>query len=180
MIDTVELAGDSGDDLAGWQLPGPASRLRSEAQWAWIDATLAASAASYLIVAGHYPILSVCEHGPTTQLIDRLAPLMAAANASAYLAGHDHCAEYLEQYGFAHHGVGAAHLYDASTAHAAAVPSASLKWHYLPGDASSTKDDASRGAFAAATWDGASLRVVHYDQDGAEIFAAPPVPPRGS
>ena len=69
MIDTVELAGDSGDDLAGWQLPGPASRLRSEAQWAWIDATLAASTASYLIVAGHYPILSVCEHGPTTQLM---------------------------------------------------------------------------------------------------------------
>jgi len=104
----------------------------------------------------------------------------AAANASAYVAGHDHCAEYLEQYGFAHHGVGAAHLYDASTAHAAAVPSASLKWHYLPGDAPSTKDDASRGAFAAATWDGASLRVVHYDQDGAAIFAAPPVPPRDS
>ena len=45
---------------------------------------------------------------------------MTKSKASVYLAGHDHCAEYLEAYDFAHHGCGAAHEYDPSTAHESA------------------------------------------------------------
>ena len=41
-----------------------------------IESTLAASTADYLIVAGHYPVWSVCEHGPTTNLVSQLKPLL--------------------------------------------------------------------------------------------------------
>ena len=94
----MSLCGDSedalGNSLPGRAYPGPAAPDAADAQWAWLNRTLANSTADYLIVTGHYPILSICEHGPTGLLEERLAPLLANANASAYLAGHDHCAEY--------------------------------------------------------------------------------------
>ena len=31
----------------------------------WLEDTLKASTASFLVVAGHYPVWSICEHGPT-------------------------------------------------------------------------------------------------------------------
>ena len=97
MLDTVSLCGDStdafGNELPGRAYPGPASTPAADEQWAWLNRTLANSTADYLIVTGHYPILSICEHGPTGLLEDSLAPLLTNANASAYLAGHDHCAE---------------------------------------------------------------------------------------
>lgn len=46
--------------------------------------------APYLLVAGHYPVYSISEHGPTQCLIDRLKPLLYQYRASAYLCGHDH------------------------------------------------------------------------------------------
>ena len=46
--------------------------------------------ASYLIVAGHYPVFSVAEHGPTQCLLDRLLPLLYKYHVSAYFCGHDH------------------------------------------------------------------------------------------
>ena len=177
MIDTVVLAGSSNqgaDDLAGVALPGPANATQAEAQWAWINATLAASTADYLVVAGHYPIFSVCEHGPTPLFVARLLPMMAAAKASAYLGGHDHCAEYLEYGGVAHHGVGAAHEYNPSTKHADAVPKGALKWHYDPKKAEEGSPGwTSRGAFAVAEFDRKHLAVTHVDQDGKALFAAP-------
>jgi hypothetical protein len=41
-----------------------------------IENTLAASTADFLIVGGHYPVWSVCEHGPTTVLVNQLKPLL--------------------------------------------------------------------------------------------------------
>ena len=60
----------------------------------WIEATLKASTAPHVIVAGHYPVYSICEHGPTSLLVSDLKPLLEKYNVSAYLNGHDHCAEH--------------------------------------------------------------------------------------
>ena len=46
--------------------------------------------ADYLLVAGHYPVYSVAEHGPTPGLLVRLLPMLYKYKVTAYLSGHDH------------------------------------------------------------------------------------------
>ncbi len=46
--------------------------------------------ADYLLVAGHYPVLSVAEHGPTKILVDRLMPMLYKYRVTAYMCGHEH------------------------------------------------------------------------------------------
>ena len=100
MIDTVVLSGNSdledGTELAGDALPGPLSQAAAVTQLEWIETTLAASNAKYLIVAGHYPIYSICEHGPTPSLISQLKPMLVNYNVTAYMNGHDHCAQLID------------------------------------------------------------------------------------
>lgn len=161
MIDTVVLAGntDFHNHTFHGYLGGPADGAAAEEQWifvrhsTWyssslfklwfftaalvqqIEATLSASTADYLIVAGHYPVWSICEDGPTQVLIDRLKPMLEkykvcplrqhrdvvimkplhslsmtsvlrSSQVSAYLAGHDHCAQYIDEgLGVQYHGV---------------------------------------------------------------------------
>ena len=57
-------------------LPGPEDAGLADAQLEWLERTLAASTAQYLVVAGHYPIYSICEHGPTPDLVERVKPLL--------------------------------------------------------------------------------------------------------
>ena len=86
MLDTVTLAGNSdvrdpstGDltaELTGDRLPGPADAAAAGEQMNWLHNTLKASNATYLVVAGHYPIWSICEHGPTSYMVDNVKPLL--------------------------------------------------------------------------------------------------------
>jgi hypothetical protein len=132
---------------------------------------LANSTADYLVVAGHYPIYSVCEHGPTASLIQQLKPLLEHYKVNAYLAGHDHCMEYLNLGGNSsldHHGIGSAHVNDPSTAHESAVPVASLKFHA----------QGVGGGFASFVVSTAGLTVRHHNGDGEVVFTAPANAPR--
>ena len=70
MIDTVILSGNSdvrGEDgevmheLRGSELPGPEHPEHAESQLQWLEETLKASNATFLIVAGHFPVWSICE-----------------------------------------------------------------------------------------------------------------------
>jgi len=183
MIDTVELVGlaDDGFTVDGIHGPrvtsgysGPADPLRAEMQWDWLNSSLARSTADYLIVAGHYPVWSICEHGPTDGLVDRLKPLLEKYRVTAYLAGHDHCAQYLEDgSGVAYHGIGASNVCDSSKAHSDAVPAGSLKWHYEAGLFGYLK-----GAFGQLEVSKAGLVVRHYASDGDLIYDAAPKPGR--
>ena len=87
VLDTVVMAGHSGHDassegksfnkhrghhgLDGSELKGPVG-LEHEGlavlQWEWLESRLKASTADFIVVAGHYPVWSVCEHGPTAQV----------------------------------------------------------------------------------------------------------------
>ena len=70
---------------------GPEDWLLAEEQWAWLETELAASSEfDYLLVGGHFPVWSIAEHGPTSQLVERLKPLLEKYDVSAYINGHDH------------------------------------------------------------------------------------------
>lgn len=73
-------------------------RSYAESQWSWIEEQLKASTADYVVMGGHYPVYSVCEHGNTQTLITNLKPLLLQYGAH-YMAGHDHCMEHLVEPG---------------------------------------------------------------------------------
>ena len=188
MIDTVVLTGNSQQyldqvttsategklvDLAGDALPGPLDAEMAQSQMEWIEAMLASSDAPHLIVAGHYPVFSICEHGPTAQLVNDLKPLLEKYNVSAYLNGHDHCAEHIEVDGIQYHTIGSAHENNPSTAHASSVPADQVKFHI--GNSGGVK-----GGFASIEVDSenGTMTVVHRDGDGNVLYTAPPIPKR--
>jgi hypothetical protein len=187
MIDTVVLSGNSDvvnedgeitHSLKGSELPGPAAHHQQTAadQWTWLENTLANSKAEFLIVAGHYPVYSICEHGPTPILISKLKPLMEKHHVNAYLAGHDHCAEHINEGGgnsVDYHGMGATHMLDPSTAHAGAIPAGSLKFHYKP-----AKTGYDFGAFAHINVNSTAMTITHINSDGKVIYTAPVLKPR--
>lgn len=162
MIDTVILS--AGEDGI---LMGEEARARSEAHWAWLRAQLEGSAADFLIVGGHYPVWSAGEHGPTAQLVERLRPLLIANNVSAYLAGHDHCAEAFVDEGVHHHGVGGAHLLNFGAQNARALPDGILAM-YLASEV--WPANYFKGTFAALSLGTRALRVTHYDSDGNALI----------
>jgi tartrate-resistant acid phosphatase type 5 len=93
-IDTIDLAGntvtDNEEDPRYYDPLPFKSRSDAAEQWSWIEDQLQASTADYLMVAGHYPVYSVCEHGNTQNLLDNLRPMLIQYGAH-YMAGHDHC-----------------------------------------------------------------------------------------
>eukprot|EP00658_Telonema_sp_P-2_P071488 TRINITY_DN60749_c0_g2_i1.p1 TRINITY_DN60749_c0_g2~~TRINITY_DN60749_c0_g2_i1.p1 ORF type:complete len:311 (+),score=55.16 TRINITY_DN60749_c0_g2_i1:39-971(+) len=160
MVDTVVLSG--------------ATNLSAETHWEWINQTLAGSTADFLLVAGHFPVWSICEHGPTSQLVSRLKPMLEAHSVTVYLSGHDHCAEHLtEGKGVEYHGIGAGILCDPSTKHAASVPEGALKWHYNAGLLGVLE-----GAFGHVMVSETGLVVTHYGSKGQVLYTAPAIPPR--
>lgn len=89
MLDTVTLCGKC-DDFLGEKPTGPLDQVAFKHQLLWLEERLARSRADFLLVAGHYPVWSVSEHGPTQCLVDNLLPLLKKYNATAYFCGHDH------------------------------------------------------------------------------------------
>ena len=61
----------------------------------WFKRTLAGSAHDWIVVAGHYPIWSIAEHGPTPALVEELRPYLYQYGAAVYLNGHDHNAQHI-------------------------------------------------------------------------------------
>merc|ERR1719261_230734 len=183
-IDTVVLSGNASPEectadgvpgvcrqreLKGSELPGPDDAEAAGTQLEWLEQQLSGSSADYVVVAGHYPVWSICEHGPTEQLIDSVRPLLEKYNVTAYMNGHDHCAEYIDEgRGVQYHTIGSAHGWDTSTAHASAVPKDSLKFHPKSGT----------GGFASVSFSKAGFTVTHMDAAGNALFAAPTLTPR--
>ncbi|PIK38282.1 putative tartrate-resistant acid phosphatase type 5-like [Apostichopus japonicus] len=132
MLDTVILAGNSYDEL---NIPpsGPEEIAAAEKQWTWIKDQLEATRnEKYVLVAGHYPVWSIAEHGPTDLLVSQLRPLLEKYRVNSYLCGHDHNLQHIREVNgtVEYFVVGAAHVIDGSVKHMNSVPKGSLRYHY--------------------------------------------------
>lgn len=89
LLDTVLLCG--GGDDAGGAPAGPGDAAAAAAQLRWLRRRLAAARGDrFVLLAGHYPLWSAGEHGPSGCLRRLLRPLLRRHRATAYLSGHDH------------------------------------------------------------------------------------------
>lgn len=172
MLDTVTIAGQSqlegGGQLPGDRLPGPADRGLADVQVQWLEQVLKASSADYLIVAGHYPIHSVCEHGPTAELQNTVRPLLEKYKVTAYFAGHDHCSEHIDVGdGVQYHGIGSAAYHVKSEAHMHTVLPSQLKYH----------DGVDGGGFASLSVSKRWMLITHHDGVGNKLYNST-MPPR--
>lgn len=154
---------------------GPEDHTAAETQWQWIEEQLASSHAEFLFTAAHYPVFSVCEHGPTQSLVARLRPLMQKHRVNGHLAGHDHCLEHILDGDSAHivSGAGAQAWY--APHHADKIAPATLAWGMTSANAG-----ARVGGFAAMRIATGSASVSYYDDTGALLYVSPSIKPRSA
>ncbi|XP_056426414.1 tartrate-resistant acid phosphatase type 5 [Hyla sarda] len=128
MLDTITLCGNSDDFLGGQPLEAANPRLAEE-QLDWLMEKLQSSKDEYLLVVGHYPVWSIAEHGPTTCLLHHVEPLLKKYNVTAYLSGHDHNMQYLQDdSGIGYVLSGAGNFLESSRKHEESVPEGYLRF----------------------------------------------------
>lgn len=178
LIDTIDLAGTMS------YVEGAENKAKfvSLSQWTWIEERLKQSSAQYLIVAGHYPIYSICENGPTKALITNLLPLLELYNAH-YMSGHDHCMEFFKSNESLNYdvnqwiiGTGKECCNKATKINDPLIPSGTLQF-YLSSDNNPLSTSGGFASFEATT---SSLTVKFYDHLGNIIYRPSPVLPRAS
>jgi len=160
----------------------------AQTQYEWLEATLAASTADFLFVAGHFPVWSVCEHGPTASMVKTLKPLLEKYRVSAYLCGHDHCEEHIDEgTGVQYHVIGAAHGSNGRAPNTGKVPAEHLKFLDAGGSeflGSGVATVNGNGGFASMniSKDAGAIFTHHRcTSNGYEPrYTAPAIPPRGS
>ncbi|XP_025109580.1 tartrate-resistant acid phosphatase type 5-like [Pomacea canaliculata] len=166
MMDTVLLCGNSGYDSAHTQPTGPEDKIKADEQWEFIQKSLQGSKAMYLFTAGHFPVYSVAEHGPTDCLVSQLLPLLYKTHASGHMCGHDHNLQHLQT---AEAGItldfilsGSANFIDESMAHETAVPPGSLKFHWA--------DITKLGGFVYAEATSKNMTITYMEANGKILY----------
>ena len=68
----------------------------------WIEQVLAEQnqTATWLLVAGHYPIYSIGDSGDNEDMIELLLPILKRSNVHAYICGHDHNHQHIHMDNF--------------------------------------------------------------------------------
>lgn len=178
MIDTVEIAGQSivGDvdtedwvSLKGHELKGPADPVKAQSQLEWIDSTLASSTADYVIVAGHYPVHSAADHGPTNALSPAAFPYLQNHYVSAYICGHDHVETHFDMGdGVQYHVIGSANYQD-QWEHLSLYTDEQIKFKAI-----------TYGGYATFSVSHDGMVIKHYDGYGKLLYTAAPIAARGS
>uniref|UniRef100_H2ZPY5 Tartrate-resistant acid phosphatase type 5 n=1 Tax=Ciona savignyi TaxID=51511 RepID=H2ZPY5_CIOSA len=130
MIDTVTLCGNTVYD--GAQPKGTDDHEAAESQLSFIEDSLKQTTDSYVIVAGHFPVWSVAEHGPTECLLQKLKPLLEKYKATAYMCGHDHNLQHIREANSTvdYFVSGAVDVVTPSMKHKDAVPANSLQFYW--------------------------------------------------
>jgi len=135
---------------------------------AWIKQTLATSTADWLIVVGHYPVWSVGSNGPTETLVSYLKPMLEQYKVSAYISGHDHSMQHLNDGSGVEYflnGMGAKCSHDRKNENA--VPPNSLKFFYPD-----KCDDKTNGGFSVVHATATELSMHYMDASGNELYKA--------
>ncbi|XP_028568474.1 tartrate-resistant acid phosphatase type 5 isoform X2 [Podarcis muralis] len=162
MIDTVTICGNS-DDFQNEQPLHPQELGAARSQMSWLRKQLANSQDDYLLVAGHYPVWSVGKHGPTTCLVKHLQPLLLKYKATAYLCGHDHNLQYLQdKTGLGYVLSGAGNFMDDNKQHLHEVPAGYLRFFY--GHASS------QGGFAYIEINAKEMSITYIEGKGKSLY----------
>ncbi|XP_013877116.1 tartrate-resistant acid phosphatase type 5a [Austrofundulus limnaeus] len=161
MLDTVMLCGNS-NDFVDEKPRGPLVEAEAKRQLAWLQERLARSKADFLLVAGHYPVWSVSEHGPTECLLQGVHPLLIKYNVTAYFCGHDHNLQYLEEFGIGYVVSGAGNFLDPDIRHWNHVPKGSLK--FFTGQASTL------GGFVHAEVTKDQLILTFFQAKGTSLY----------
>lgn len=178
-IDTVDLSGSSAiidESDPRYYDPLPPRRKEDAAtQWDWIEAQLKASTADHLVVAGHYPLYSVCTHGPTSNLIEHLKPLLVQYGAH-YMAGHDHCMVSASENDLLYVVQGTGNTCCTAPARLDEMPAEYLDW-YMSKE-KKTDHLGLIGGFSTLTASKEGAKILFYDQDGNELYSTKTVPPR--
>ena len=146
----------------------------NEAQWVWIQATLEASTADWIIVVGHHPVWSVGEYGPTWPLVERLAPMMESAGVALYICGHEHQMEHFRSEphasGVDYLVVGNGAYYNdtvpTDSSHSADCPYGSLQFAYTEGTGFASLLLTSGNAAAPS-----QLSATLYSGAGAQLYS---------
>ncbi|XP_063787313.1 tartrate-resistant acid phosphatase type 5 [Pseudophryne corroboree] len=129
LLDTIMLCGNS-DDSLGEQPMGATNIRLAEKQLEWLTEKLQSAKEEYLLVAGHYPVWSIAEHGPTSCLREYVEPLLKKYGVTAYLCGHDHNMQYLQDdYGIGYVLSGAGNFMEDSRKHEKDVPEGYLRFY---------------------------------------------------
>jgi len=170
MIDTVVFAGDSYfDEVLNVAIhpTGPVSKQAADSQLEWMTNVIANSTADYLFVVGHYPVWSVCSHGPTSMLLDHVKPVLEKYDATGYIAGHDHCQSFIQESkdGPIYPLAGNGHDCCYAPENYSKNPKGSVKYYM----ASDNKNKA-QGGFASYTMEKEHLTVSFYDDSGNVMF----------
>ncbi|KAH9523716.1 Tartrate-resistant acid phosphatase type 5 [Bulinus truncatus] len=165
-IDTVLLCGTT-DDFQSISPKGPENKAKADEQWSFIQQILKTSSANYLFTAGHYPVYSIAEHGPTDCLVKQLDPLLDSYKANGHLSGHDHNLQHLQVQTKSGHNLdyfvsGMANFIDISTGHINSVPAGSLKFHYA--------DFISKGGFLYAETTASNMTLTFLDANGNRLY----------
>ncbi len=150
----------------------------------WIEQTLAASTATWLIVAGHYPIYSMAEHGDTSDLIDRLDPLLRKYRVNAYINGHDHVLQHLSWHGIEYFTCGHGTLTNSFPLGYFPLeePEKAAEEGYDPPNPSVAYEGFRFGTigpgFGGAIITKDTLKILYYDRNGVELYSTMLTNPR--
>ncbi|XP_028830721.1 tartrate-resistant acid phosphatase type 5a [Denticeps clupeoides] len=161
MLDTVMLCGNS-DDFSDQQPRGPLNAALANRQLEWLKDRMARSKADFLLVAGHYPVWSISEHGPTHCLVKYVRPLLQKYKANVYLCGHDHNLQYLTESGIGYVVSGAGNFMDPDTRHRNHIPKGSLK--FFTGKASTM------GGFAHIEITKKQMTITFLEAKGSSLY----------